>query len=92
MAKKNIDEVTKMHNYPNCLVYKVSNQYLYYFNDTKAKEIKRGLRYWEAISLVNTLQKEDESIPLNPSGCKQQLYKYTSEKEWDETQFSLISN
>lgn len=80
-----------MYNYPDCVVYKVSNQFKYYFDDPEAVEIERGLKYWEAINLTQKLQKEDESIPINPSGLKQQLYKYTSEKEWDNTQFNLFS-
>lgn len=86
---KKIGVIELMYNYPNCVVYKASGQFNYY-NDTGAVEIKRGLKYWEAISLIKKLQKEDNSIPVNPSGYKQSLYKYTSEKEWDATQFSLI--
>lgn len=75
-----MDKTAKMYIYSNYVVYKASEQFKYYKYDPKAIEIKRGLKSWEAISLIKRLQKKDNSSPLNSSGCKQSLYKYTSEK------------
>lgn len=70
---------------PHCVVYRVQNQFKYWFDDAHPVLIKSGLYWWEARQLIRELDKAPGQ-PLDPSGYPQNLHKLCSQADWDEHQ------
>lgn len=66
------------------VVYKVTNQFRYYYDDDCPVFIQRGLNSYEAWRKSFDLCRTDKTLPLNPSGSKQLLYKYCQATYWDD--------
>lgn len=49
-------------------------------------EIKRGLSYTDAIRLSYMLNRDDDALPRNVAGVKENLYLYMEQEEFDENQ------
>ncbi len=68
----------------NMCVYKVSNQFNYYYNDEHPELVASDLNIWECQILIRKFQRDDDTIPLNPSGFKQMRYKYCRMEDWEK--------
>ncbi|WP_434132732.1 hypothetical protein KIAC18_000273 [Sporomusa sphaeroides] len=67
---------------PDCVVYRVQNQFKYFDNDENPVLIKAGLDWWEARQLIRELNWAPGQ-PLTPAGYPQVLHKLCRQAEWD---------
>jgi len=70
---------------PEYVVYRVVDQFKYWFNDSNPQLIKTGMYYWDARALMRELQKSPD-IPKSPGGYPQTLYKLCRLDEWNKHQ------